>query len=180
MLWYQRLGLSEDARAIIDRIRSSEPVRRVGGGKSNVCGRYPSRKMEKTIQFESHRLEFAVILEMEDDPAVFEYYDQPCKISLKYCTAADAKSARALRPTFSYCARIRRAGKSAKLTRICRNWRKRLPRATVGTLTGSGAVHRAKRTPRHWAFITRFALQVREIAFCCGISATWTTICVVN
>jgi putative transposase len=100
MRWYQRLGLSEDARAIIDRIRSSEPVRRVGGGKSNVCGRYPSRKMGKTIQFESHRLEFAVILEMEDDPTVFEYYDQPCKISLKYRTNSGREICVAHTPDF--------------------------------------------------------------------------------
>jgi hypothetical protein len=39
MLWYRRLGLPEDARTIIDRIRCSEPARHVGGGKSNVCGR---------------------------------------------------------------------------------------------------------------------------------------------
>jgi transposase InsO family protein len=88
MLWYRRLGLSEDARTIIDRIRCSEPARHVGGGKSNVCGRYPSRKMGRTIQFESHRLEFAVVLEMEDDPTVLEYYDQPCTIPLDYCTEA--------------------------------------------------------------------------------------------
>jgi len=88
MLWYRRLGLPEDARTIIDRIRCSEPARHVGGGKSNVCGRYPSRKMGRTIQFESHRLEFAVVLEMEDDPTVLEYYDQPCAIPLDYCSEA--------------------------------------------------------------------------------------------
>lgn len=84
-LWFQRLGLPEGAREIIDRIRSSEPARRVGGGKSNVPGRYPSRKMGKTIQFESHRVEFAVALEMEEETTVFEYYDQPCQIPLTYC-----------------------------------------------------------------------------------------------
>ena len=44
ILWYRRLGLPEDARTIIDRIRCSEPARHVGGGKSNVCGRYPAEK----------------------------------------------------------------------------------------------------------------------------------------
>jgi transposase InsO family protein len=84
-LWYQRLGLHEDAREIVDGIRCSEPARRVGGGKSNVPGLYPSRKMGKTIQFESHRVEFAVAVEMEEDTRVFEYYDQPCQIPLTYC-----------------------------------------------------------------------------------------------
>ena len=90
-LWYQRLGLPEGARVIIDRIRSSEPARRVGGGKSNVPGRYPSRKMGKTIQFESHRVELAVALEMEEDTTVFEYYDQPCQIPLTYCDGGQRK-----------------------------------------------------------------------------------------
>ena len=83
-LWYERLGLSEGARTIIERIRSSEPARRVGGGRSNVVGRYPSRKMGRTVQFESHRLEFAVALELEDDERVLEYYDQPYQIPLTY------------------------------------------------------------------------------------------------
>jgi len=90
-LWYQRLGLSGDARTIIDRIRSSEPARRVGGGKSNVWGRYPSRKMGKTIQFESHHVEFAAALEMEDDTATLEYYDQPCQIPLTYRDGRERK-----------------------------------------------------------------------------------------
>jgi putative transposase len=64
-LWYCCLGLSTAARSIIDGIRSSEPARRVGGGKKNVTGRYPSRKMGRTVRFESHRLEFAVALELE-------------------------------------------------------------------------------------------------------------------
>jgi transposase InsO family protein len=90
-LWYRRLGLSEAARALIDRIRSSEPVRRVGGGKSNVVGRYPSTKMGRTVQFESHRLEFAVAVELEDDATVLEYYDQPCRIPLSYHASSGRK-----------------------------------------------------------------------------------------
>lgn len=87
-LWYQRLGVSEGARALIEQIRSSEPARRVGGGHSNVHGRYPSRKMAKVIQFESHRVELAVALEMEDDDRVLEYYDQPCQIPLAYSASS--------------------------------------------------------------------------------------------
>ena len=63
-LWYERLHLPEGARALIDQIRSSEPARHVGGGHSNVHGRYPSRKMGKIIQFESHRVELAIVLEL--------------------------------------------------------------------------------------------------------------------
>jgi putative transposase len=84
LLWYQKLALSESARTLIDSIRSSEPVRRVGGGASNVVGRYPSRKMGRVIQFESHRVELAFVLEFEHDEGVLEYYDQPSQLPLQY------------------------------------------------------------------------------------------------
>jgi len=82
--WYRRLGLSEEARAVIDRIRSTQPSRRVESGRGNVSGRYPSRKMGVIIQFESHRVELAGIYEMEHDDDVLEYYDQPPSIRLRY------------------------------------------------------------------------------------------------
>src|SRR5208283_3649218 len=86
--WYEQLGIPAPVRLLIDRIRSSDPARRVKAGKSNVCGRYPSRKMGKTIQFESHRVELAAIHEMEHDPDVFEYYDQPPPLKLQYQSAS--------------------------------------------------------------------------------------------
>ena len=85
-LWSR--GLSEDTRALITRIRSSAPSRRVGGGRSNVSGRYPSKKMGLTIQFESHRVELAFVHEMGHYPDVLErYYDQPPAIPLEYRSA---------------------------------------------------------------------------------------------
>ncbi|PYS26555.1 MAG: integrase, partial [Acidobacteria bacterium] len=82
--WFQRLHIPEETRITIDRIRSSPPSRRVGGGRSNVSGRYPSQKMGVTIQFESHRVELAGIYEMEHDAEVLEYFDQPPAIPLAY------------------------------------------------------------------------------------------------
>jgi len=82
--WLQRLDISEQARTIISHTRSSAPSRRVGGGQSNVSGRYPSGKMGVTIQFESHRVELAGIYEMEHDATVLEYFDQPPPIKLDY------------------------------------------------------------------------------------------------
>src|SRR5213593_3674807 len=82
--WCERTEASVQARLLMDRIRSSSPARRVGGGRSNVSGRYPSRKMGVTIQFESHRVELAGIYEMEHDPDVLEYFDQPIAIKLDY------------------------------------------------------------------------------------------------
>jgi hypothetical protein len=72
LVWSQRLGFSEQAELVIHKIRSADPARRVRGGRGNVSGRYPSRKMGVTIQFESHRVELAGIYEMEHDAEVLE------------------------------------------------------------------------------------------------------------
>lgn len=82
--WGGRLGLAGEALTSIAQIRGADPARRVGGGRENVSGRYPSRKMGVTIQFESHRVELAFIYQMEHDDDILEYYDQPPAIQLKY------------------------------------------------------------------------------------------------
>jgi transposase InsO family protein len=43
--------------------------------------------MGLTIQFESHRVELPLVYEMEHDPSVLEYYDQPPSIPLAYQAA---------------------------------------------------------------------------------------------
>ncbi len=80
----ERLGLSGEARAIVDTIRSSPPTRRVRSAAGNVSVRYPSRKMGVTIQAESHRVELAGLYEYEHDQQVLEFYDQPPAIKLIY------------------------------------------------------------------------------------------------
>ena len=82
--WFSSNDVSAEARSAIARVRSSDPARRVGGGKRNVAGRYPSRKMRVTIQFESHRVELAAVYELEHDGDVLEYYDQPPTFKLDY------------------------------------------------------------------------------------------------
>src|SRR4051794_3438652 len=77
LAWCSKTGLVDGARIVVDHIRSSDPARRVGGGRRNVSGRYPSRKMGVIIQFESHRVELAAVYELEHDPDVLEYFDQP-------------------------------------------------------------------------------------------------------
>lgn len=84
LAWCQRRGLSQEARAAVERIRGADPSRRVGGGSRNVSGRYPSRKMDGMIQFESHRVELPAVHELEHDANVLEYYDQPPPIELRY------------------------------------------------------------------------------------------------
>jgi putative transposase len=86
--WCRRLGLSPQAERVIRQIRTSPPARHVRSGRGNVSGRYPSRKMGVTIQFESHRNELAAIYAMEHSRAVVEYWDQPPPIKLTYRTPA--------------------------------------------------------------------------------------------
>jgi putative transposase len=79
------LNWSREASELATRIRTSEPVRLVRGGRGNVRGRYPSKKMGRTIQFESHTCELAFILGLEYHQAdVLEYWDQPTTFKLEY------------------------------------------------------------------------------------------------
>ncbi|MBW4461754.1 MAG: DDE-type integrase/transposase/recombinase [Nodosilinea sp. WJT8-NPBG4] len=78
--WCSRLNLSVEAKEAINKIRASQPARKVGGGYKNVCGQFPSRKMGVSIQFESHKNELPVIYKLENDDSVLEYYDQPNQI----------------------------------------------------------------------------------------------------
>lgn len=82
--WCHQLALSEQAKTLIACIRSSPPSRLVQSAAGNVSGRYPSKKMGCSIQFESHRDELPFIYDLEHDPAVLEFYDQPDKIDLVY------------------------------------------------------------------------------------------------
>lgn len=82
--WCQRLNLSQEARNVVEQVRTSDPARRVQSGTRNVSGSYPSKKMQCTIQFESHRVELADVYEMEYDDDVLEYYDQPPTFKLEY------------------------------------------------------------------------------------------------
>src|SRR6266851_4813985 len=81
--WLDQCGFSDPARTLLTDIRRSPPVRRVAGGRGNIHGFYPSRKMGRTIQFESHT-ELGAIYIMEHDPGVLEYWDQPTKLKLHY------------------------------------------------------------------------------------------------
>ncbi|MGA7415393.1 MAG: Mu transposase C-terminal domain-containing protein [Bryobacteraceae bacterium] len=107
--WAMRIGLSDRTLGVIARIRSSEPSRRVGGGRANVTGRYPSKKMGVTIQFESHRVELPTVFELEHDKTVLEYYDQVAPIKLDYYSAEGRRLAVAHTPDF-FVIRDDRAG----------------------------------------------------------------------
>ena len=65
--WCQGLQISKETEAIITRVRSSPPVRKVRGGADNVSGHYPSPKMQHSIQFESQHVELCGMYAMERD-----------------------------------------------------------------------------------------------------------------
>lgn len=82
--WCSQQQLTAHSRSLIAAIRAAPPSRRVQGRSKNVSGVYPSRKMGQTIQFESHTVELWAIYQMEHDPDVLEYYDQPPPFKIQY------------------------------------------------------------------------------------------------
>lgn len=88
----QTLSLSQSAIEQATLIRNSNPARRVQGRGNNVCARYPSHKMGRTIQAESRTVELVAIrCAYEFNSNVIEYWDQPCRLKLTY-TAKSGKA----------------------------------------------------------------------------------------
>jgi hypothetical protein len=79
--WCQHLQFPKETEELIASIRSSSPVRKERGRANNVAGRYPSSKMQFSIQFESQHVELWAIYGMERDEDVLEYYDQPIRLA---------------------------------------------------------------------------------------------------
>ena len=75
--WARRLSLSAEAVREINLIRTTAPNRRVGSGAGNVLCRFPSTKMGRIIQAESHTVELPFVYAAERDPEVLELWDQP-------------------------------------------------------------------------------------------------------
>lgn len=98
--WCVSLQLPKETEDFITAIRSGQPVRKVRGRAGNVAGRYPSPKMQRTIQFESQHVELWAIYAMERDEDVLEYYDQATRIPLSYCAASGRKTTQWHTPDF--------------------------------------------------------------------------------
>jgi len=85
-LWCQKRGFRSETLRLIEQIRTSEPVRLVCGGNNSIIGLYPSKKMRRSIQFESGRCELPYIQQLEHDEDVLEMWDQPFRLRLTYHT----------------------------------------------------------------------------------------------
>jgi len=78
---YRANGLTEQGEMYIERVRSSPPARRVGGTRFlSVSCRFASQKMGCTIQAESRTGEYPLVLKLELDKEVIEYFDQPSQV----------------------------------------------------------------------------------------------------
>lgn len=95
-----KLNVPEEGRSIIQKIRTSGPVRNVEGRAGNVACRYASKKMGVTIQAESHQNELAAIYIWEHDANTFEFYDQPAQVKMTYKRANGRRAAHMTVPDF--------------------------------------------------------------------------------
>lgn len=82
--YFERNKLSAASINVIQRIRNSDPERRVSSGANNVACHYASKKMGFTIQAESHKNELAAVVGWEFDDRTYEIYDQPQKLKFSY------------------------------------------------------------------------------------------------
>src|SRR6266576_2151167 len=90
-VWCQKLALSEQAKASLSQIRSDPPSRLVRSAAGNVSGRYTSKKMGCSIQYESYKNELPFLYHLEHEASVLEFYDQPEKIELVYQNKDDTR-----------------------------------------------------------------------------------------
>lgn len=98
--WCISQSVKASARQEIERIRNTLPSRSVGSRCKNVSGRYPSRKMGTTIQFESHKVELPFIYQLEHSEDVLEYYDQPPPFKIQYLSASGRNLGVIITPDF--------------------------------------------------------------------------------
>ncbi|HEY6274080.1 MAG TPA: hypothetical protein VIX19_19025 [Terriglobales bacterium] len=170
-IWAERIGVSNEALSVVAHIRRSDPARRVGGGQANVTGRYPSRKMGVTIQFESHRVELPTVYELEHDDGVLEYWDQPNSIKLDYVGAHGRHLGVLHTPQGQ-----KRDGRSARRKRSSSGCRS-ATRTDIVAVRIDGFAHRAGRTLHALAFTTEFDLLPILIGFSSGTSSFLKTTC---
>src|SRR6266516_3570021 len=82
--YFRRLGIRQETQELLIEIRSSPPSRTPGSYHGNEAVWYPSKKMQCIIKAESHKVEFAFLLQAEHDDSILEFWDQPPRIPLEY------------------------------------------------------------------------------------------------
>lgn len=83
-----RLGLPPAGRRLVLDAAKFAPVRSVASkGGGNVLTPYQSWKMQRTVETESRHLEFPAAVSLEHNPAVLEYFPQPCRLKFELVDA---------------------------------------------------------------------------------------------
>ena len=175
--WCMRHSFTEQACATIAKVRSSAPTRRVGGGRQNVSGRYPSRKMGTTIQFESHRVELPFVYEMEHDSGVLEYYDQPPSIPLVYQAANGRRLSVMHTPDYFVLHDDSAGWEECKTAEDLEGSRSRVQTAILATSAASGAAPPGGIRRDIGLGLPRVFLRPRSTGFSSEICSFWRTIC---
>jgi hypothetical protein len=78
-----KLQVSQELRAYLQEAVKA-PSRSVRSSPRSMSGRYPSKKVGMSIGHESGTLELPAVLDLENDPEVLFYLEQPPKIKLSY------------------------------------------------------------------------------------------------
>src|SRR5258706_12513553 len=84
LAYFRQFGFSRVTQELLVSLRSSPPSRTPGAGRGNMPVWYPSKKMQCIIKAESHKVEFAFLLQAEHSDDVLEIWDQPPAIQLEY------------------------------------------------------------------------------------------------
>jgi len=84
LAYCRRQDFSRETQELLAYIRTSPPSRTPGARRGNMPVWYPSKKMQCIIKAESHKVEFAFLLQAEHDDAIIEMWDQPPAIQLEY------------------------------------------------------------------------------------------------
>lgn len=98
---FDHLGIPPQGRNLVLRARVEAPVRAVKSQGGNVITLLASRKMGREIRTESRHIEFAAAVDKEYNPAVIEYYAQPCLLRLQLIDDATGE-VRAIQHTPDY------------------------------------------------------------------------------
>ena len=83
----RRINLPDAGIRYLEATRSNEPSRPVRSRTGNVIVRYASAKMGAVISAESRTVEFPLILLLENDDSVLEFFDQPQPVQIEYSSA---------------------------------------------------------------------------------------------
>lgn len=162
-LWLNKISLSDFGKDYITRVRNSDPSRRVKSTSINVSGNYPSQKMQRTIQFESHKNELALIVQLEHDAEVLEYWDQPDSIKF---FIRQMKVSRTLTFTLLIFWLLKMIALDGLNAKHRRNWKKFQPnRIAIALMGKNGDLDPEKILLKRTDFFFRFMHQTKPTGY---------------